>query len=117
MQVFVTDGPERKIFKAAIAASLDARELMRNVRDNLDEVMPLDFKAEPIATDHVQSNATLTGAIPGRGHFQMRVAEVTETEITLLTVEGIPSQQLLRFATTTWRRSWPSGAPRASTAL
>lgn len=76
-----------------------AEGLLRWLREHLAEVMPLELAAEPGATTEPAEGDTMTGAIPGRGHFQMRLQEETPRELTFLTVEGHPLSGLLTFAT------------------
>lgn len=89
---------ERKRFFIEIdGPSMNARQLIEDVRDNIADVMPIEFQSEPGAPSDVEENATLTGAIPGRGHFQVRGIEVNDHEFTLATVEGHPLAGIVSF--------------------
>lgn len=89
---------ERKRFQVEIdRPKHDAVALMKQVREHINDVMGIEFSAEPGAPEEVEQNATLTGAIPGRGHVQVRAAEVEHNEMTFLTVEGHPLAGAVTF--------------------
>jgi uncharacterized protein YbjT (DUF2867 family) len=89
---------EHKQFWADIShPACDATELMRRVRENITDVMPIEFSAEPGAPRQVQPGATLTGAIPGRGHIQVRAVEVADDRMTFATIEGHPLAGTVEF--------------------
>jgi uncharacterized protein YbjT (DUF2867 family) len=78
----------------------DADSLFAYVRENLPSLMSssiIDVKAEPHASTLIEQGETLTLEIPLRGHIQVRVAEVVERRITLLTVAGHPIAGAVRF--------------------
>jgi NADH dehydrogenase len=70
----------------------DADALFDYVRGHLAELLPPAVELRPDAhgSTRVDAGATLTLEIPVRGHVQVRVAEVAERRITLLTVAGHP---------------------------
>lgn len=91
---------KRKRFWADIANSrLSPDELFEHFRTHFDDVTPnfLRVAPEPGAPDVIDEGETLTLALPLRGHVQVRVAEVTERRITMLTLEGHPLAGAVRF--------------------
>jgi len=76
----------------------DALDLMLLFRERILDVMPIDFAAEPGAQVRVELGATLTAALPLRGHIQVRVEEVTPTRVVLGTVEGHPLAGIVEFS-------------------
>jgi NADH dehydrogenase len=74
--------------------------LFAYVREHLPELMSskiIHVKAEPNSSTLIEQGETLTLEIPVRGHIQVRVAEVAEHRITLLTVAGHPIAGAVRF--------------------
>src|SRR6476646_8870001 len=57
----------------------------------------IKVKAEPHASTLIDEGETLTLEIPFRGHIQVRVGEVMDRRITLLTVAGHPIAGAVRF--------------------
>jgi uncharacterized protein YbjT (DUF2867 family) len=94
-------GPlSRKRYWVDISGSkLDADGLFEYVRTHLAELMPplVEMKAEPHATTCIEEGETLTLGIPVRGNIQVRVVEVADRRITLLTVAGHPIAGAVRF--------------------
>ena len=94
-------GPlKRKRFWIDIRGSrYDANGLAAIVRTQFAELMPriVDTAAEPAAPDRIEEGETLTLGMPLRGHVQMRVADVTDRQFTLLTTEGHPLAGAVRF--------------------
>jgi uncharacterized protein YbjT (DUF2867 family) len=78
----------------------DADGLFDYVREHFGELMPsiVGMRAEPHASTRIEEGATLTLEIPVRGHVQVRVAEVAERRITLLTLAGHPIAGSARFS-------------------
>lgn len=93
-------GPlRRKRFWADIEGSKEtAAGLVRLFRERCSEVMPIEFDAEPGTPRRVERDATLTAALPFRGHIQMRVAEVSARRVTFVTVEGHPLAGAVSFS-------------------
>jgi uncharacterized protein YbjT (DUF2867 family) len=77
----------------------DGDGLFGYVRDHLAQLMPpmVVMKAEPGASTRIEEGQTLTLEIPLRGHVQVRVGEVMDRRITLLTVAGHPIAGAVRF--------------------
>jgi NADH dehydrogenase len=80
-------------------AKMNADALFDHVRANLSTLMPplVGMKAEPGASTRIEEGETLTLEIPLRGHIQVRVGEVMDRRITLLTVAGHPIAGAVRF--------------------
>ena len=108
---------EHKEFFAEIRGSRHtAASLMAMFRERVNEFMPIDFAAEPGAPDRIEKGATLTGTLPLRGNFQVRVEVAEPTHVVFATIEGHPlagivefttseSGGVLRFAIDTWTRA------------
>jgi uncharacterized protein YbjT (DUF2867 family) len=90
----------RKRFWADIQRSRhDPDALFEYVRTHLDELTPgfIEVGPEPGTPRVVEEGATLTLALPLRGHIQVRVAEAADRRITLLTLAGHPLAGAVRF--------------------
>jgi uncharacterized protein YbjT (DUF2867 family) len=108
---------EHKTFYADIrGARHTAASLMTLFRERVNELMPIEFVAEPGAPDRIEKGATLTGSLPLRGNFQVRVEVAEPTHVVFATIEGHPlagivefttseHDGLLRFAIDTWTRA------------
>jgi NADH dehydrogenase len=77
----------------------DADAMFEYVRQHLAELLPpmVELKPDAHGATRLDAGATLTLEIPVRGHVQVRVAEVGERRITLLTVAGHPIAGAVRF--------------------
>ena len=77
----------------------DADALFDHVREHFAELLPstVQLKPDEHGSMRIEEGATLTLEIPLRGHVQVRVAEVDERRITLLTVAGHPIAGAVRF--------------------
>lgn len=92
-------GLERKRFWADINGSrYNAEQLMEQFRTRITDIMPIEFSAEPGAPHEVVKGVTMTAAVPLRGNIQIRVEEVTPTEVTFATLRGHPLAGVVRFA-------------------
>ena len=91
---------EHKQFWADIEGSaLSPVALMTVFKERVTEVMPIDFAAEPGAPTRIERGVTMTGSLPLRGNFQVRV-EVDEPErVVLGTIEGHPLAGVVQFGT------------------
>jgi NADH dehydrogenase len=76
----------------------DAERLMAVVRDRAAELLPVEFDAEPGTPQRLEPGATLTGALPLRGHFQVRVEAVGPHRVVLATLQGHPLAGSLQFS-------------------
>lgn len=92
---------EHKRFFADMRGSrYPAVALMTLFRDKVNEFMPIEFVAEPGAPDRIEKGATLTGSLPLRGNFQVRVEVAEPTHVVLATIEGHPLAGIVEFTTT-----------------
>jgi len=92
---------EHKRFYADIRGSrLNAVALMNAFRERVNEFMPIEFVAEPGAADKVEKGATLTGSLPLRGNFQVRVEVSEPTHVVFATIEGHPLAGIVEFTST-----------------
>jgi len=90
----------RKRFWVDVRGGLfDADALFDYVRDHFAELLPSTVQLKPNehGSTRIEEGATLTLEIPLRGHVQVRVAEVGERRMTLLTVAGHPIAGAVRF--------------------
>jgi nucleoside-diphosphate-sugar epimerase len=79
---------------------LDAGALFRMLREEFWTLLPprlVEVGAEPGTPTALEEGATLTLAVPLRGHIQVRVEEITERAITSATVEGHHLAGVIRF--------------------
>lgn len=91
---------EHKRFRADIAGTRhNAASLMAIFRNRTNEIMPIEFAAEPGAPDKVEKGTTMTGNIPGRGNFQVRTEVDEPTRIVFATLEGHPLAGIVEFTT------------------
>jgi len=89
---------EHKTFRAEIAGSRHtAASLMTLFKERVNEIMPIEFVAEPGAPDKVVKGATLTGSLPLRGNFQVRVEVSDPTHVVFATIEGHPLAGIVEF--------------------
>jgi uncharacterized protein YbjT (DUF2867 family) len=91
---------QHKTFFADIRGSkLSAASLMAHFREHVNDFMPIEFAAEPGAPERIEKGATLTGALPIRGNFQVRVEVAEPTHVVFATVEGHPLSGIVEFRT------------------
>jgi uncharacterized protein YbjT (DUF2867 family) len=93
---------QRKRFWADIQRSrLDPDQLITHLRANFGEMMPgfVGVAVEPGTPETLDLDETITLSLPLRGHIQVRVAELEDRRITLVTLEGHPLAGLVRFTT------------------
>ncbi|HYC60258.1 MAG TPA: NAD(P)H-binding protein [Thermoanaerobaculia bacterium] len=89
---------EHKRFAAEISgARHNAVSLMTLFREHVNELMPIEFSAEPGAPDRVEKGATMTGALPLRGNFQVRVEVSEPAHVVFATIEGHPLAGIVEF--------------------
>jgi uncharacterized protein YbjT (DUF2867 family) len=108
---------EHKTFFADIRGSrYTPASLMTLFRERVNDFMPIEFVAEPGAPDRIEKGATLTGSLPLRGNFQVRVEVAEPQHVVFATIEGHPLAGIvefttsetggaLRFAIDTWTRA------------
>jgi NADH dehydrogenase len=91
---------EHKRFWADIrGARVSAAALMTTFRERVNDFMPLEFVAEPGAPEKIEKGVTLTGKLPLRGHFQVRVEVADPTRVVFVTLEGHPLAGIIEFTT------------------
>ncbi|CAN5667219.1 hypothetical protein BH23GEM10_BH23GEM10_04930 [soil metagenome] len=91
---------KRRRFQVDIqGATLAAGALMHGIRARFSDIVPFDAAAEPGAPTSIEEGATLTLSLPGRGHVQLRVEQISDTSFTLATLEGHPLAGVVRFRT------------------
>ena len=89
---------KRKRFWAHIHDSPHTPEsLFALVRREFPRVFPLPTSAEPGTPRTPDYGETLTMALPVRGHIQVRVADVEDRQLTLITLEGHPLAGAVRM--------------------
>lgn len=93
---------QQKTFAVDVRPSTyDAPRLFEYLRGHLLDVMPslVDSNPEHGNPSRIEEGATLTLALPLRGHVQVRVAEAANGRITLMTLAGHPLAGAVRFVT------------------
>jgi uncharacterized protein YbjT (DUF2867 family) len=116
-EMIPSDGVGRvqlKHFFAVIEGSpLGPAELLEAFRRRFAEMMPSPVGVEPIAPGtELTPDAVLTIGLPGRGHVQVRVEDVTPERVVLATLRGhtiagfvrftaVPAGRAVRFEVTT----------------
>jgi len=91
---------QHKVFFADIEGPrISAVTVMRLFRDEGLSLMPVEFKSEVGAPQRIVLGATLTGKLPLRGTFQVRVELAAQTRVVLATVEGHPFAGFIDFST------------------
>lgn len=88
---------QHKVFWADLIG-IRPEEAVDLFRKDVAEIMPIDFCAEPGASDVVAPGHTFTAHLPVRGHIQIRVEVNEPTEIVFMTVEGHPLAGMVRFS-------------------
>lgn len=79
---------------------LTADELFQVVRTEFYTLAPsvlMEAEAEPGPRKELEEGATLTLAIPLRGHIQVRCVDTADRTVTLVTLEGHPLRGAIRF--------------------
>ncbi len=95
---------ERKRFWADIKGpDFTHTGMMTLFKENVTEIMPMEFAAEPGVPTTIEQGFTLTANIPMRGNIQVRVEECTVDRVTFATVEGHPLAGIVTFRTEQFR--------------
>jgi NADH dehydrogenase len=79
---------------------LDCASLMALVRRDFARLMPesmIEVGTEEVSEDRLIRGATISIALPARGHVQVRVEEVTKYSVTCVTLGGHPLSGVVRF--------------------
>jgi NADH dehydrogenase len=79
-------------------SALPAGDLFRRFCEQFGEILPIKVGVEPGTPLSLARGATLTLAMPIRGHIQVRVDEITDSSLTIVTLEGHPLAGAVRFA-------------------
>jgi nucleoside-diphosphate-sugar epimerase len=77
-----------------------ARELLARFRERFASLAPdslMEVGAEPGTPVTIEPGATLTLGLPMRGNVQVRVEEVTDEDVTFVTLAGHPLAGTIRF--------------------
>jgi uncharacterized protein YbjT (DUF2867 family) len=91
---------EHKRFWADIrGTSYTPASLMTHFREHVNEVMPVEFAAEPGVPTRLDRGVTLTAHLPLRGNIQVRVEVSEPTRVVLGTIEGHPLAGIVEFTT------------------
>lgn len=77
----------------------NAARLLDLVCARIQEVMPIEFAAEPGTRHAAEPGGTLTGAVTGRGNLQVRLEERTGLRATFVTIEGHPLAGVMQLHT------------------
>jgi NADH dehydrogenase len=90
---------QRKTFSVEANTGRTADWLFDYLGDHLLDLMPrlVDVDPEGSNPPRIVEGETLTLALPMRGHMQVRVVEVAQRRITLMTLEGHPLAGAVRF--------------------
>jgi NADH dehydrogenase len=90
---------KHKLFWTEIhGCACSAGDLFRRFREGFGDILPIKVGVEPGTPLALTKGATLTLAMPVRGHIQVRVDDITESSITIVTLEGHPLAGAVRFA-------------------
>ena len=87
----------KRIWAEIAGAPHSAESLFDAFLQSFDRVLPLETSAEPGTDTRLERGRTLTMSLPVRGHIQVRVGEVGERQLTLITLEGHPLAGAVRF--------------------
>lgn len=79
-----------------------AEEIFQWFRHRFSDITPwhMDLHAEPDTTCEIRAGATLTMSLPIRGNVQVRVEQLSTTDVTLVTLEGHPLAGAVHFSCT-----------------
>jgi uncharacterized protein YbjT (DUF2867 family) len=88
----------KRFFADIEGPRVSAVNLMRLFRDEGLSLMPVEFESEVGAPQRIVPGATLTGKLPLRGTFQVRVELAAPTRVVMATVEGHPFAGFIEFS-------------------
>ena len=89
---------KRKRFWADIHGSpYTAAQMLTLFRGRFEKILPLEVSAEPGTPTQLDQGATLTMSLPVRGNIQVRVEEITDNSVTLVTLDGHPLAGAVTF--------------------
>lgn len=87
----------KRIWAEIEGAPHSAESLFHQFLESFSTVLPIETEAEPGTDSRIAPGRTLTMSLPVRGHIQVRVGEVGERQLTLITLEGHPLAGAVRF--------------------
>ncbi len=89
----------KRVWADITGARCDATELFARFRDRFSAVTPwsMDVGSEPGTPTTLHQGETMTMTLPVRGNVQVRVEELTDRTVTLVTLEGHPLAGAVRF--------------------
>lgn len=87
----------KRVWADISGSAHSAAALMSLFRERVTEMMAIEFAAEPGVPTRIDPGVTLTGALPLRGHFQVRAEVVEPTRVVLATLEGHPLAGIVEF--------------------
>jgi uncharacterized protein YbjT (DUF2867 family) len=88
----------KRFFADIEGAGITPVTVMRLFRREGLSLIPVEFGSEVGTPQRIETGATLTGKLPFRGTFQVRVEAVTSTHVVLATVEGHPFAGFIDFS-------------------
>ncbi len=89
---------QRKRFWADIyGTAYQANDLLTVFRRRFASILPIEVSAEPGTPTELVQGATLTMSLPLRGNIQVRVEEITDNSVTLVTLDGHPLAGAVTF--------------------
>jgi uncharacterized protein YbjT (DUF2867 family) len=88
----------KRFFADIEGPRVSAMTVMRLFRDEGLSLMPVEFGSEVGASQRMVLGATLTGKLPLRGTFQVRVELATPARVVLATLEGHPFAGFIDFS-------------------
>ena len=89
---------KRKRFWADIyGTAYRANDLLMLFRRRFATILPIEVNAEPGTPTELEPGRTLTMSLPMRGNIQVRVEEITDSSVTLATLDGHPLAGAVTF--------------------
>jgi len=89
----------KRFWAEIVGSPRSAASLMQLFKERVTELMPVEFASEPGAPTRIERGVTMTGELPLRGHFQVRVEVSEPTRVVFATVEGHPLAGIVEFTT------------------
>lgn len=89
----------KRFFADIEGAGCTPQSVMNLFRNDGLSIMPVEFGVENSAQSRLVTGATLTGKLPVRGTFQVRVEVATSTRVILATLEGHPLAGIVDVST------------------
>lgn len=90
---------QHKHFEAILQDTTKSPEdVIDLLRAHVADIMPIDFGEHPESPSRLDLGNTITGTLPLRGDFQVRVEKVEPRCVTLATIEGHPIAGTVQFS-------------------